>query len=164
MKSLKIGIVSDSHGRLAALETMAARNPAVDVWFHCGDYCEDAEALALCTTAPVYTVLGNNDYYRGAEAPEELWADVGGICVYMTHGHQWPAPRRPDKLAERALTRGAVLALFGHTHRRFEGRTGGCTVINPGSISLPRDGKRGTYGICTLRNGTIEAVRFYETE
>ena len=59
MKSLEIGIVSDSHGRLAALETMAARNPAVDVWFHCGDYCEDAEALALCTAAPVYTVLGN---------------------------------------------------------------------------------------------------------
>ena len=66
MKSLEIGIVSDSHGRLAALETMAARNPAVAVWFHCGDYCEDAEALALCTAAPVYTVLGNNDYYRSA--------------------------------------------------------------------------------------------------
>ena len=41
-------------------------------------------------------------------------------------------------------------------------RIGDVTLVNPGSIALPRDGRYGTYALCCLENRVIKEVRFFK--
>lgn len=59
------------------------------------------------------------------------------------------------KLLELGRTADASLVVFGHSHRRFLEEEQGITLVNPGSIALPRDNKRGTYAVCEITNGTV---------
>ena len=52
---------------------------------------------------------------------------------YLTHGHLW----NPEKLP--ALPEGAVF-LFGHTHVKMDENVSGVRCLNPGSVSIPKDG------------------------
>ena len=72
---------------------------------------------------------------------------------FLSHGHLWNEHRMPD------LPAGAILA-HGHTHVPGIKVVGGITIFNPGSISLPRDGGNGTFGVF---DGKILSVRDVET-
>ena len=65
-------------------------------------------------------------------------ADYALLCdgnreMYLTHGHLW----NPDKLP--ALKDGTVF-LSGHTHVKLDRRVGEIRCLNPGSVSIPKDG------------------------
>ena len=48
--------------------------------------------------------------------------------------------------------------MFGHTHRPFFEQKNGITVLNPGSLSFPRqEGRRGSYMIMEI-DGDKEPV------
>lgn len=158
MMPVYIGIVSDSHGNNRHWQKLTDDCPQVKAWFHCGDYCRDAEELAYYADAPVYTVKGNNDYFDTYKAPDEALITVDDIRIYMTHGHG----RTLKSMAATGEAKGAQLVLFGHTHRTCEERIGDVTLVNPGSIALPRDGRYGTYALCCLENRVIKEVRFFE--
>jgi predicted phosphodiesterase len=57
-----------------------------------------------------------------------------------------------ERLRLEAVRRGAAVALFGHTHRQLCETNDGLTVMNPGSLSRPRDAKRG-YGVVEIVGG-----------
>ena len=61
----------------------------------------------------------------------ELLAD--GKTFYLTHGHH----ANPDNLPP--LPAGSVF-LFGHTHVKLDETVGGIRCLNPGSVSIPKDG------------------------
>ncbi len=47
---------------------------------------------------------------------------------------------------DEARDRGAQIAMFGHTHKPCLDMRKGITVLNPGSLSFPRqDGRRPSY-------------------
>lgn len=56
-----------------------------------------------------------------------------GLTIYMTHGHH----ASPDHLP--ALPEGSVF-LSGHTHVKMDEVRNGIRCINPGSVSIPKDG------------------------
>ena len=72
---------------------------------------------------------------------------------FLTHGHLWNEHRMPE------LPAGAILA-HGHTHVPEIRESAGITVFNPGSVSLPRDGRGGTFGVF---DGKTLSVRDVET-
>ncbi len=59
---------------------------------------------------------------------------------FLTHGHLY------DDSSIAYLNAGDVF-LYGHTHRVQAEKKGGVFVINPGSISLPKDSAPQTYGL-----------------
>ena len=59
--------------------------------------------------------------------------DCGGISMYLTHGHH----ANPDALPP--LPEGSVF-LSGHTHVKLDKTVGGIRCLNPGSVSIPKDG------------------------
>ena len=61
----------------------------------------------------------------------ELLAD--GKTFYLTHGHH----ANPDSLPP--LPAGSVF-LFGHTHVKLDEEADGIRCLNPGSVSIPKDG------------------------
>ena len=59
--------------------------------------------------------------------------DCGGISMYLTHGHH----ANPDALPP--LPEGSVF-LSGHTHVKLDKVVEGVRCLNPGSVSIPKDG------------------------
>ena len=59
--------------------------------------------------------------------------EVDGKVFYLTHGHH----ESPDNLPQ--LPEGSVF-LSGHTHVKMDEVRGGIRCINPGSVSIPKDG------------------------
>ena len=163
MRRYYIGLVSDSHGRLNRLERMADAAPDVSAWLHGGDYCEDSEALASYTGVPVYAVRGNNDFHDRTY-PDSRKVTIEGVSITVIHGHQWYGSNRFDKLSLLGRKNKSPLVMFGHTHRCFLEKKEGVLVVNPGSISLSRDSRKGTYGICTIEDGAVTDVKFYELD
>ena len=53
--------------------------------------------------------------------------------------------------------------MFGHTHKPFFERKNGLTVLNPGSLSFPRqDGRKGSYMIMEIgEDGTASFEQKY---
>ena len=58
--------------------------------------------------------------------------DCGGISMYLTHGHH----ANPDALPP--LSGGVFLS--GHTHVKLDKMVDGVRCLNPGSVSIPKDG------------------------
>lgn len=56
-----------------------------------------------------------------------------GKTFYLTHGHLW----NPEKLPP--LEKGTIF-LSGHTHVKIDREVDGIRCINPGSVSIPKDG------------------------
>ena len=61
----------------------------------------------------------------------QVWAD--GLTMYLTHGHH----HNPDNLP--LLAEGSVF-LSGHTHVKMDEVRKGIRCLNPGSVSIPKDG------------------------
>ena len=68
-----------------------------------------------------------------------------GLELYLTHGHLW----NPEKLPQ--LTDGTVF-LSGHTHVKTDESRGGIRCLNPGSVSIPKDG---SHSCIVYENGTF---------
>ncbi len=56
-----------------------------------------------------------------------------GVTMYLTHGHH----ANPDQLPP--LAAGSVF-LSGHTHVKLDEERNGIRCLNPGSVSIPKDG------------------------
>ncbi len=65
---------------------------------------------------------------------------LGGNVIFATHGHHFNAEKLPK------LKAGDVL-LHGHTHIPCFENVGGITVVNPGSVSIPKAGSEHSYMI-----------------
>ncbi len=144
MSMVRVGLVSDSHGRFECLSRMADDAPDVAAWIHCGDYCDDGEDLAIYTGVPVYAVLGNNDYMTHTHDPECRCVTVGGVRIVAIHGCQWYGERRWQKLVELGRQNQAELVVLGQKHRSNAKMDGEMWDVNPGTIGLPREGREGT--------------------
>ena len=155
---MKIGIVSDSHGSMGAVEAMLAHPAAkgVAVWLHAGDFAPDADALARLAGVPVYCVAGNGDWPSPRVKDEELVA-LAGHRILLAHGHTYGVQYGRERFAKAARQAGADIAVYGHTHVALE-EHGEVTVLNPGSIARPRDEQRGSFMLVDLNAGKSPQV------
>jgi len=78
--------------------------------------------------------------------------EADGKTFYLTHGHH----ANPDKLPK--LPEGSVF-LYGHTHVKFDKVIDGIRCLNPGSVSIPKDGSHsclvyedGQFRVCLLED------------
>lgn len=86
---------------------------------------------------------------------------VDGRRIYVTHGHGYSIDKLPQ------LNAGDVL-IQGHTHVPVADIKDGIYVLNPGSISLPKENYANSYGILennifTVKdfdNQTIKSIQF----
>lgn len=132
----RILVISDTHGRFRYLDRLREEIGPVDSIIHLGDIARDEIYIQALFGCPVDMVLGNNDYY--SDLPAEYITQVGKHKVLLTHGHAYSVYYGTDRLIRRAREAGADTVMFGHTHSPMIDAKEGITVINPGSISQPR--------------------------
>jgi putative phosphoesterase len=150
-EKMRIGVISDTHGSMKAIDRVVEAAGKVDLWFHAGDYSQDAPYLEEKAGVPVYTVCGNCDIYEG-RGPVELVTKLEGFTIAMVHGNRYVYGSHFDRLIYWAEEKQADVVIFGHIHVPVNTETDGILVVNPGSAARPRN-KVPTYGILTLLKG-----------
>lgn len=129
---MKLLVVSDTHGDTFSLKKAIDRIPDAEVVIHCGDGCNELEALKpLYPEKHFICVRGNCDFYTDAENTQRITLEGKGI--FITHGHLYNAKSGIYSLYCAAKEAKADLLLFGHTHIPLEEYTDGIYIVNPGS-------------------------------
>ena len=137
---LRILIMSDSHGRNENVELAIAQVREeigeFQMLIHLGDG-GDARELESLAGVPCYIVRGNTDY--DAKLLNANVIEAGGHRIFATHGHLYQVDMRLDLLRFAALENDCDIAMYGHTHVPYlEEDPDDVTILNPGSISKPR--------------------------
>lgn len=142
---MKVLIVSDTHGREQNLAEALEQTGPIDQLIHLGDVEGGAEHIReLAGDAPAAIIAGNNDFF--CDLPNERIFTLGGHRIFMTHGHGYFVHRGTLYLKREARKKGADIVMFGHTHKPYMEEDNELLVLNPGSLSLPRqEGHRPTY-------------------
>lgn len=170
---MKYMIASDIHGSafycrklLEAFEASGANRLVLlgDILYHGprNDLPKEyapKEVLAMLNGCKdrIYCVRGNCDTEVDQMVLEfPVMADyallvIDGITIYATHGHVYHENHLPP------MQKGDVL-LHGHTHVLRADRCGDITILNPGSVSIPKEGNPPTYAI--LEDGIFRILDF----
>lgn len=154
---MKLLVLSDSHSGLRFMRE-CIRKVKPDAVVHLGDHYDDAQALAQENPHLVFhQVPGNCDRYRcPMNTPQLLCYPIGGVRVYMTHGHLHHVKQGLWALLADARKANAQLVLYGHTHQADCHREeDGLWVLNPGSCGS----YSGSAGIVTVESSQITACR-----
>ncbi|MDQ7794310.1 MAG: metallophosphoesterase [bacterium] len=147
---MKIGVVSDTHGQLRAVQAALARVGPLDLLLHAGDHYQDGFRLGQALKVTTKAVVGNCDLM--VAGPEEEMLRLKGRRILLTHGHLYRVKRTYQLLINRAVELAADIVVFGHTHLPVSFRDGGVLFLNPGSpvAGAGRDVRR-TYAILHLQ-------------
>jgi len=150
---MKLLVISDSHGRLSALQEVAAlcnRDKTFAGVIHLGDFERDARYIQKLIKQPVYSVCGNCDW--GSRGDSDLVQMFDGVRILMTHGHAYRVKMYLLPLAYRAQEIEVRAALFGHTHAQFMGYEAGVLLLNPGALQNEK------CAVLTIEKGEISAL------
>ena len=154
---MKILVLSDSHSTLSFMRLCIDRVKP-DRIVHLGDHFDDGQAMAEeYPQIPLVQVPGNCDRYRCPPFhPEILIQRVGGVSLYMTHGHKHRVKQEISTLLRDARDSTVSAVLYGHTHvPNCYQEPDGLWVLNPGSCGY----YGGTVGLIETEPGKIRSCR-----
>lgn len=143
---MRVLIVSDTHGRHGGLDRALQEAGNIDVLIHLGDVEGGETYIDAVVECEKHIIRGNNDFFSDLPREEEFF--ISGHKVFITHGHAYYVSLDPEYIREEGKARGAEIVMFGHTHRPYFEDENGIIVLNPGSLSFPRqEGRKGSYMI-----------------
>lgn len=132
----RIMIVSDTHRRHGNLMEALQREGTIDKLIHLGDFEGEDDIICGMAGCEVLLVPGNNDFFSSYS--KEIETQLGRYKVLLTHGHYYYVSLDLKTIRDEAVARGMDIVMFGHTHRPVISVEKEITLINPGSISYPR--------------------------
>jgi putative phosphoesterase len=140
---MKIGLISDTHGRLP--NEVFSVFSKVDLIFHAGDIGSPNILIELEQIAPVKAVYGNVDTFPlTTELKPKFYYKSGRFKMCLTHIIGLPKNFAFELLREK---KEIDLVIFGHTHKAEHTVFNNIHFINPGSACYPRAGKKGSVAI-----------------
>lgn len=127
-------IVSDTHNRNQNFKNIVEKVRPEEV-FHLGDVERGRQEIEDAAGCPVFFVKGNCDFI---DVPYFSIEKLGKHKCFLTHGHKYAVTYDTQLLAQTAKGYGCDIAFYGHTHVPDNTVIDGVHVLNPGSLSLPR--------------------------
>ncbi len=155
---MKLVVISDSHGRADRVGRVMDMHRDYDALLFLGDGLYD-----VCDVAGAVCVRGNCDYMVREGTDNERMLCFDGARILMMHGHTHSVKSGDGRAIHYAISKGADLLLYGHTHVRKERYVPQGTVIdgqatarpiyvfNPGSLGS----FEASYGLVQIKNGSI---------
>ncbi len=153
----KIIIISDTHS--ATIEKLPQKLindiKAADIVIHAGDadtinFIDELEDICK----HLYAVKGNCDI--GSKLPTQLLVDIEGVKIGINHG-TGNYNNVIDRLYYTFSEDDPQVIVYGHTHVPVNEEIEGVWFINPGSTSLNRSIKYGTYAELIVENNSFSS-------
>jgi putative phosphoesterase len=141
---MKIGVVSDTHGRLRTIAAALAllNERGAELLIHCGDI-DDPEAARAFAGWNAHFVFGNCDADR--EGIARAIAHIGAT-LHESFGHleldgkliAWTHGDKPGQFHDLEQAQHYDYLFYGHTHVADQRLAGKTRVINPGALHRAR--------------------------
>ncbi|MFW2829182.1 metallophosphoesterase family protein [Sphingomonas sp. ID0503] len=173
---MHVGIVSDIHGQVRALEAALEAMGPIDRLICLGDSIQQAafsnETVALLRAMDALTILGNHEeaFFAGAgrtspsvdeklaewlaTRPTEIACEMDERRVLIVHSTPWPSAHAYVPPGHRDFHRFeeavADVILYGHTHQPVVTRLGERLIVNPGSTGEGRPTDAGFVRSCAV--------------
>jgi len=154
---MNILVLSDSHSSMDFMER-CVEDVMPETIIHLGDYYRDGQELSrMYPDIPFYQVPGNCDEYSFLDyGPVTAVEKIGGVKLYMTHGHRHRVKSSLCSLLQDARAAGAAAVLYGHTHiPDCHREADGLWVLNPGTSGFFGS----TAGLIEIEDGAITQCR-----
>ena len=159
---MKMLVLSDSHSSLSFMRHCIEKIKPDQV-VHLGDHFDDGKAMAEeYPNIRFHQVPGNCDRYRcDPWQADILCYSIGGVKMYMTHGHKHGVKSDICRLLAAARDSGAQAVLYGHTHCAYCAQEeDGLWILNPGSCGS----YGGSAGIIEIKRERISSCRILRQE
>lgn len=137
---MKALIISDTHKRMEHFYEVMEQVGPLDLLIHCGDVEGNEDIIAETAGCRVEMVAGNNDFFSELTLEREF--RIGKYQIWVTHGHNYYVSMGNSILKEEARAKGVNIVFYGHTHKPLLDLAGDVMVVNPGSLSYPRQDSR----------------------
>ena len=144
---MRVLIVSDTHGRHTSLDRALKEAGDIDMFIHLGDVEGGEDYIEAVVECEKHMIRGNNDFFSYLPAEEEFW--IGKKKVFITHGHSYYVSMETEQIREEGAARKCGhYYVRSHPIVRILKKRDGITVLNPGSLSFPRqEGRKSSYMI-----------------
>jgi uncharacterized protein len=147
----RIGLISDTHSFLdpAVMQHFAACD---EIW-HAGDIGDVAVIDEMATQKPVKAVFGNiDDKAAQLRFPEDLWINVEGFTILITHIAGAP-PNYNPRIKKIMDQQSPDILICGHSHmlKVIRDAARNLLFINPGAA-----GHQGFHHMRTLMRFTLD--------
>ncbi len=146
---MRVLIASDTHGKTDYLKK-AVSIVKPEMLLHLGDAEGQESYIESFCNCPLHIVRGNCDYR--SPLPEHIVLPLGKHTIFMAHGHLHYVRGGLSEIENTARDAGADVVLYGHTHiPELVYEPDGMIVVNPGSISYPRqEGRKCSYAVLNV--------------
>lgn len=145
----RVLVISDTHGRNDDIEGILAQVGHIDYMIHCGDLERGDDYVRSLADCPVTLISGNNDYFL--DLPMEAEIEIEGLKIWVVHGHYYYVNTGVEFLREEGKRKGVDIVMYGHTHVPFFEDDGEIIILNPGSLTYPRQqGRKPTFLIMDI--------------
>ena len=158
-------VVSDTHGDNRALLRVIEKEKPFDILIHCGDVEGNLASILGTQAFGYFAVRGNCDMFSYAE--DERCIKLGYYRVFVTHGHRYRVNYGDNALIQAGKKEHADVILYGHTHvpEIKEDREQGLLILNPGSLSSPRQIPRvPTYAVLNVKGDRLPEAQIRELQ
>lgn len=140
---MKILLISDVHGDYNALKDVYNQNLNCDYYFLLGD-----SMLPKYLTSDFLTVKGNCDFEDYKESYDLV---IENFKIHIQHGHKiYPSLENYVKNID------CDIFIFGHLHKKIYKKLDKKIIINPGSLTKPRDSNVGSYALLIIEKNNIK--------
>ena len=148
---MKILIVSDTHGYNDVMWDVIKKEEPIDMMIHCGDIETNPQVIRDKVDCTLHMVAGNNDYNPDLDRVQIF--EIGQYKALLTHGHRQHVYSGYSNLYYLGEENKVDFVFFGHVHIPVVRKEGDITLVNPGSLTYPRQiGRVPTYIVMTLEN------------
>jgi len=162
---MRVGLVSDTHDDLAAVEAAVSLfdRERVDVVVHCGDFVAPFSVTPFeMDGVDFYAARGNNDGEWAVQSTVESFGTYLGEAGTLSLGGE--GARGEQGAVDVAVTHGTSgvvvdalvdcgdydYVVHGHTHAHGVEERDGTVRINPGGLPIPVEGADETFRVATL--------------
>ncbi len=150
---MKILVASDSHGNSNILTDLRNERYDVTYFLHLGDSCVPKYMIEnYCA------VKGNCDFI---DLPRFKEIEIEGLKIHMEHGDGFRLNFDKEKYIKEL---NCDIFLSGHTHKKLATKIDDTFIFNPGSLTRPRDGEKGSYLILEVEKGKLLNYEFIEVD
>ncbi len=146
---MRVLVISDTHGYAENLGLVLKKAGKIDALIHAGDVEDQEEYIKGMVDCPCYFIAGNNDW--GSDLPSDQIVTISDYRIFLTHGHRYGVSLGIERLVDEGCSRNADIVICGHTHKPMIKKVNNIYVINPGSLTYPRQiGRKPTYIIMNI--------------
>ena len=151
---MKIIVISDTHGNYRNLKQVVLLHQDADMFIHLGD--GETDLYQLFASEPwaeqkFHCLKGNCDYRQDVRVFRTLTLDLPyGHKIFAAHGDHFQVKFGTARIAYEARQNQADIVLYGQTHVSDCRYEDGLYILNPGSLSIPRDGRKPSYALIDI--------------